>query len=67
MFLGPTGVGKSERTKAPAAFLFDDETAMVRIDMPEYMEKVKISASRGGLTFNGKRPVRADAEEFESV
>ncbi|MEQ9815220.1 MAG: ATP-dependent chaperone ClpB [Azospirillaceae bacterium] len=39
MFLGPTGVGKTELTKALAAFLFDDETAMVRIDMSEYMEK----------------------------
>jgi len=39
MFLGPTGVGKTELTKAVAEFLFDDETAMVRIDMSEYMEK----------------------------
>src|SRR4029077_19172241 len=39
IFLGPTGVGKTELTKALAAFLFDDETAMVRIDMSEYMEK----------------------------
>ncbi len=39
MFLGPTGVGKTELTKALAAFLFDDEQAMVRIDMSEYMEK----------------------------
>jgi ATP-dependent Clp protease ATP-binding subunit ClpB len=39
MFLGPTGVGKTELTKALAAFLFDDEAAMVRIDMSEYMEK----------------------------
>ena len=39
MFLGPTGVGKTELTKALAAFLFDDESAMVRIDMSEYMEK----------------------------
>ena len=39
MFLGPTGVGKTELTKALAAFLFDDDTAMVRIDMSEYMEK----------------------------
>ena len=40
MFLGPTGVGKTELTKALAAFLFDDEHAMVRIDMSEYMEKI---------------------------
>jgi ATP-dependent Clp protease ATP-binding subunit ClpB len=39
IFLGPTGVGKTELTKALAAFLFDDESAMVRIDMSEYMEK----------------------------
>ena len=39
MFLGPTGVGKTELTKALAAFLFDDDTAMVRMDMSEYMEK----------------------------
>ena len=39
MFLGPTGVGKTELTKALAMFLFDDEHAMVRIDMSEYMEK----------------------------
>ncbi|MFT7520086.1 MAG: ATP-dependent Clp protease ATP-binding subunit ClpB, partial [Kiritimatiellia bacterium] len=39
MFLGPTGVGKTELAKALAQFLFDDENAMVRIDMSEYMEK----------------------------
>jgi len=39
LFLGPTGVGKTELTKALANFLFDDPTAMVRIDMSEYMEK----------------------------
>jgi ATP-dependent Clp protease ATP-binding subunit ClpB len=39
MFLGPTGVGKTELTKALAEFLFDDETAICRIDMSEYMEK----------------------------
>ncbi|HEY8964103.1 MAG TPA: ATP-dependent chaperone ClpB, partial [Alphaproteobacteria bacterium] len=39
MFLGPTGVGKTELTKALAEFLFDDDTAMIRIDMSEYMEK----------------------------
>jgi ATP-dependent Clp protease ATP-binding subunit ClpB len=39
LFLGPTGVGKTELTKALAEFLFDDPTAMVRIDMSEYMEK----------------------------
>ena len=39
MFLGPTGVGKTELTKALAGYLFDDDTALVRIDMSEYMEK----------------------------
>ncbi len=39
LFLGPTGVGKTELTKALAAFLFDDEAALLRIDMSEYMEK----------------------------
>lgn len=43
MFLGPTGVGKTELTKALAEFLFDDDTAMVRIDMSEYMEKHSVS------------------------
>jgi ATP-dependent Clp protease ATP-binding subunit ClpB len=43
IFLGPTGVGKTELTKALAAFLFDDETAMVRIDMSEYMERHSVA------------------------
>ena len=43
MFLGPTGVGKTELTKTLAEFLFDDESAMVRIDMSEYMEKHTVS------------------------
>ena len=43
MFLGPTGVGKTELTKALAAFLFDDDTAMLRIDMSEYMEKHSVA------------------------
>ena len=43
MFLGPTGVGKTELTKAIAEFMFDDHTAMVRIDMSEYMEKHSVS------------------------
>jgi ATP-dependent Clp protease ATP-binding subunit ClpB len=43
MFLGPTGVGKTELTKALAGFLFDDESAMVRLDMSEYMEKHSVS------------------------
>ncbi len=43
IFLGPTGVGKTELAKALAEFLFDDEAAMVRIDMSEYMEKHSVS------------------------
>eukprot|EP01037_Dinobryon_pediforme_P014310 gene14310-14433_t len=43
MFLGPTGVGKTELTKALAQYMFDDETAMVRLDMSEYMEKHSVS------------------------
>jgi ATP-dependent Clp protease ATP-binding subunit ClpB len=43
MFLGPTGVGKTELTKALAEFLFDDEAALVRIDMSEYMEKHSVA------------------------
>ena len=43
MFLGPTGVGKTELTKALAAFLFDDESALLRIDMSEYMEKHSVA------------------------
>jgi len=43
MFLGPTGVGKTELTKALAEFLFDDENAMLRLDMSEFMEKHSVS------------------------
>ena len=43
LFLGPTGVGKTELTKALASFLFDDDMAMVRIDMSEFMEKHAVS------------------------
>ncbi|MFN3399446.1 MAG: AAA family ATPase, partial [Ferrovibrio sp.] len=43
LFLGPTGVGKTELTKALAGFLFDDESAMVRIDMSEFMEKHSVA------------------------
>jgi len=43
IFLGPTGVGKTELTKALARFLFDDDTALVRMDMSEYMEKHSVS------------------------
>ncbi len=47
LFLGPTGVGKTETAKALAEFLFDDEKAMVRIDMSEYMEKHSVSRMIG--------------------
>ncbi|WP_404401786.1 ATP-dependent chaperone ClpB [Pelagibacterium halotolerans] len=47
MFLGPTGVGKTELTKALAQFLFDDETAMVRLDMSEFMEKHAVARMIG--------------------
>jgi ATP-dependent Clp protease ATP-binding subunit ClpB len=43
LFLGPTGVGKTELTKALAEYLFDDDSAMVRIDMSEFMEKHSVS------------------------
>ena len=43
LFLGPTGVGKTELTKALAAYLFDDEHALLRMDMSEYMEKHSVS------------------------
>ncbi|MEL7216763.1 MAG: AAA family ATPase, partial [Pseudomonadota bacterium] len=47
LFLGPTGVGKTELTKALAEFLFDDDSAMVRIDMSEFMEKHSVSRMIG--------------------
>src|SRR5690606_33825188 len=43
LFLGPTGVGKTELARALAEFLFDDESAMVRLDMSEYMEKHSVA------------------------
>jgi ATP-dependent Clp protease ATP-binding subunit ClpB len=43
IFLGPTGVGKTELAKALASYMFDSETALVRIDMSEYMEKHAVS------------------------
>ncbi len=47
LFLGPTGVGKTELTKALAEFMFDDDSAMVRLDMSEYMEKHAVSRMIG--------------------
>ena len=49
LFIGPTGVGKTELTKALAEFLFDDENAMQRIDMSEYMEKHAVARLIGAL------------------
>ena len=43
MFLGPTGVGKTELTKSLAEFMFDSERALIRIDMSEYMEKHSVA------------------------
>jgi ATP-dependent Clp protease ATP-binding subunit ClpB len=48
MFLGPTGVGKTELAKALAVFLFNTEEAMIRIDMSEYMEKIAVRQGEGG-------------------
>ena len=47
MFLGPTGVGKTELAKALAEVLFDDESALIRFDMSEYMEKFAASRLNG--------------------
>lgn len=49
MFLGPTGVGKTELCKALASFLFDTEDAMIRIDMSEFMEKHSVARLIGAL------------------
>ena len=53
LFLGPTGVGKTELARALAEFLFDDERAMVRIDMSEYMEKHTVSGWSGAPGYVG--------------
>src|SRR5207237_2223763 len=50
LFLGPTGVGKTELTKALAEFLFDDEGAITRLDMSEYLEKHSVSRMIGAPT-----------------
>ena len=59
LFLGPTGVGKTELAKSLADFLFDDETAMVRIDMSEYSEKHSVARLVGappGRVVSSPRP-----------
>jgi ATP-dependent Clp protease ATP-binding subunit ClpB len=59
LFLGPTGVGKTELAKSLAAFLFDDEHAMQRIDMSEYMEKHSVVApTRSSFLMRWKRRIR---------
>jgi len=57
IFLGPTGVGKTELARALAEFLFDDEKLMIRIDMSEYMEKHSVSRliARPPATLDTKR------------
>ena len=59
LFVGPTGVGKTELAKATAAFLFDDERVMVRIDMSEFMEKHTVCVYR--LATGLYRPRRGGA------
>jgi ATP-dependent Clp protease ATP-binding subunit ClpB len=65
LFLGPTGVGKTELTKALAESLFDDESALVRIDMSEYMEKHSVAADRRSSRLcrlrRGRRAHRSDS------
>ena len=60
IFLGPTGVGKTELARALAEFLFDDEKAMIRIDMSEYQEKHNVArllgAPPGYIGYRGRRP-----------
>src|SRR5690606_14844870 len=58
LFLGPTGVGKTELTKALAEFLFDDEAAITRLDMSEYMEKHSVSRLIGAPPGHGGPPPR---------
>ena len=63
LFLGPTGVGKTELAKALADFLFDDEKAMVRIDMSEYMEKASVSRLIGAAPgYSGSEEGRQKTE-----
>ena len=72
IFLGPTGVGKTELTKSLARFLFDDESAMVRLDMSEYMEKHSVARLIGappgyvGYEEGGRSPRRSGAGPIRS-
>src|SRR5207245_2547298 len=67
LFLGPTGVGKTELTKALAEFLFNSESAMVRIDMSEYMEKHSVSRLIGAPHGDGGGARRVPAGVLESA
>ena len=62
LFLGPTGVGKTELTKALAEYLFDDDKAMVRIDMSEFMEKHAVARLIGGRVSRRRLAHQADAQ-----
>ena len=61
IFLGPTGVGKTELARALAEFLFDDENAMVRIDMSEYQERHTVSR------LIGAPPAMSDMKKEDSL
>ncbi len=73
LFLGPTGVGKTELTKALAEFMFDDDSAMVRMDMSEYMEKHAVSRMIGappgfvGYEEGGARTVAVRRRPYQVV
>jgi len=68
MFLGPTGVGKTELARSLAWFLFDDETAMVRLDMSEYQEKHTVSRLIGRRpAMSGSRRAASDRSRTASA
>ena len=78
MFVGPTGVGKTELTKALAEFLFDDESAVLRLDMSEYMEKHAVSRmigappgyvgyEEGGALTEAVRPPSISGHSFDEI
>ena len=53
LFLGPTGVGKTETAQTLAEYLFGDEKAMIRVDMREYMEKLSVTADGSASRIRG--------------
>ncbi|MEZ4428628.1 MAG: AAA family ATPase [Nannocystaceae bacterium] len=67
LFLGPTGVGKTELAKALAEFLFDDERNVVRIDMSEYMEKFSVSRLIGSLPGRAKAGYEEGGQLTEAI